>query len=251
MDDIIESASYKKQLSVIIESLLKIATNSAVKAEIPEIVYDAENLKSALKKGVIHALENALLNLYIRLHGAGSTYSPQERETLTRRKGYSCYPGGLSPLIKAEQFIRPDSIVADLGAGNGLQGLLLQCICPHQKTIQIELSSEMIRVGRLFQKALELNADRIEWINDDIFNVSIETVDVIYIYLPAKPFDGGKEIYEAIAGKVNTMKRPLVIFSVADCLAKFIDSRFAVCYTDGHITCFVSPETGGVQNKYI
>jgi len=251
MDNLFESASCEKQISVITKSLLKIATNSDVKAEIPEIDHYVNNLKSALKKGDIPAIERDLINLYIRLHGAGSAYSPQERETLTKRKGYSCYPGGLSPLIKAEQFIRPDSIVADLGAGNGLQGLLLQCICPHQKTIQIELSSEMVRVGRIFQQALGLGAGRIEWINDDIVNVSIEAADFIYVYLPAKPLDGGKEIYEAIANKVNTIKRPLVIFSVADCLAKFIDSRFAVSYTDGHLTCFVSPKTADVQNKFI
>jgi len=245
MDDIFESASCEKQISIITKSLLKIATNSAVKAELPEIDHYVENLKSAMKEGWIPTLETALLNLYIRLHGAGSAYSRQERETLAKRKGYSCYPGGLSPLIKAGRFIRPDSIVADLGAGNGLQGLLLQCICPHQKTIQIELSSEMIRVGRLFQQALGLSADRVEWINDDIVNVSIEAVDFIYVYLPAKPLDGGKEIYEAIANKVNTMKRPLVIFSVADCLAKFIDSRCSIFYTDGHLTCFVNDKCYG------
>ena len=242
MENLFESTSCEKQISIITKALLKIATNNAVKSEIPEIDHYIENLKSALKKGELPTLERALLNLYIRLHGAGSAYSPQERETLTKRKGYSCYPGGLSPLIKAVQFIKPDSIVADLGAGNGLQGLLLQCICPHQKTIQIELSSEMIRVGRLFQQALGLSAERVEWIHDDIVNVSIEAADFIYVYLPAKPLDGGKEIYEAIAHKVSTIKRPLVIFSVADCLAKFIDSRFSVSYTDGHLTCFVNEQ---------
>ncbi len=240
MDNLFESGSYEKQISIIIESLLKIATNRAVNAELSDIDHYGKNLKHALRKGDIPTLERALLDLYIRLHGAGSKYSPQEREILTKRRGYSCYPGGLSPLIKAGQFIRPDSIVADLGAGNGLQGLLLQCIYPHQKTIQIELSSEMIRVGRIFQQALGLGADRVEWINDDIFNVSIEAADFIYMYLPAKPLDSGKEIYEVIAHKISTMRRPPVIFSVADCLAKFIDNRFSVSYMDGHLTCFVS-----------
>jgi hypothetical protein len=242
MDDLFESTSYEKQLSIIVEALLKIATHSAVRAELSEIDHYVKNLKSSMKKGGIPAIERDLLDLYIRLHGAGSTYSPQERETLTKRKGYSCYPGGLSPLIKAAQFIRPDSIVADLGAGNGLQGLLLQCICPHKKTIQIELSSEMIRIGRIFQRALGLSDDRVAWIHDDIFNVSIEAADFIYIYLPAKPLDGGKDIYEAIAHKISTMKRPPVILSVADCLAKFIDSRFTVSYMDGHLTCFVNQQ---------
>ncbi len=240
MDNLFENTSWEKQISIIINSLLKIATNSSVKSESSELDHYVSNLESALKKNEPSTLERALLNLYIRLHSAGSTYSLQEREILTRRKGYSCHPGGLSPLIKAAQFITPDSIVADLGAGNGLQGLLLQCICPHQKTIQIELSSEMIRVGQIFQQALEIGADRVEWIRDDIVNVSIEAVDFIYMYLPAKPLDGGKELYEAIARKVNKMKKPLVIFSVADCLAKFIDRQLSISYTDGHLTCFVN-----------
>jgi hypothetical protein len=240
MEDIFESARCEKQLSLIMDSLLKIATDSAVKAEVSELDNCVNNIKSALKKGEVSLLERAMLDLYVRLHGAGSTYSSQERKILTKRKGYSCYPGGLSPIIKAAQFIRPDSVVADLGAGNGLQGLLLQCVCPHKKTIQIELSSEMIRIGRIFQQALGFSADRIEWIHDDIVNASIEEADIIYLYLPAKPLECGKEVYEAIAHKISTMKRPLVICSVADCLAQFLDRRLSVFYMDGHLTCYVN-----------
>jgi len=79
-------------------------------------------------------------------------------------------------------FITPDSVVVDLGAGNGLQGLLLQCLSPHRKTLQVELSSEMIRIGRLFQEALGISADRVEWIHDDIVNASIEAADIVYLY---------------------------------------------------------------------
>jgi hypothetical protein len=239
MEDIFESASCEKQLSIIIEALLRIATDSAVKGEVPKLDYCVNNLKSALGNGEFPSLERALLALYIRLHSAGSTYSPHEREILTKRKGYSCYPGGLTPLIRAAQFVRPDSTVADLGAGNGLQGLLLQCLCPHKKTIQIELSAEMIRIGKVFQRALGFSADRIEWIHDDIVNASIETADFIYLYLPAKPLDGGKEVYEAIASKISEMKRPVAVFSVADCLAQFTGRQLSVSYMDGHLTCFV------------
>ena len=238
MDNLFEDSRYERQISVLVESLLKIATNSSVQAEFPEFDRCVKGLESALKKDGLPVLEQAVLNVYVRLHGAGSVYSPRERETLTERKGYSCYPGGLWPLMKAAEFIRPDSVVADLGAGNGLQGLLLQCLCPHKKTIQVELSSEMIRIGRIFQQALRLSADRVAWIHDDILNASIETADFIYMYLPAKPLDGGKEVYEAIARKLCAMKRPVVIFSVADCLAGFIDRQFSVFYTDGHLTCF-------------
>jgi hypothetical protein len=229
----------RKQTPIVINSLLKLATNFIVQAEIPNLDCYVKNLSSALRENDPSSLESNLLNLYAQLHGAGSVYSPYERKLLTERKGYSCYPGGLSPLIKAVQFVKPESIVADLGAGNGLQGLLLQCLSPHRKTIQIEISSEMIRIGRIFQQALGISDDRIEWIHDDIINVSIKTADFIYIYLPAKPLEGGKEVYEAIANKLRMMNRPLVVFSVADCLAKFLNGQFSIFYTDGHLTCFV------------
>ncbi|HZV47418.1 MAG TPA: hypothetical protein VFG06_08745 [Thermodesulfovibrionales bacterium] len=229
----------RKQTPIVINSLLKLATNFIVQAEIPNLDCYVKNLSSALRENDPSSLESNLLNLYTQLHGAGSVYSPYERKLLTERKGYSCYPGGLSPLIKAVQIVKPESIVADLGAGNGLQGLLLQCLSPHRKTIQIEISSEMIRIGRIFQQALGISDDRIEWIHDDIINVSIKTADFIYIYLPAKPLEGGKEVYEAIANKLSMMNRPLVIFSVADCLAKFLNGQFSIFYSDGHLTCFV------------
>jgi hypothetical protein len=233
----------RKQTSIVIESLLKLATDSSVHAEIPNLDYYVKNLRSALKKEDPSLLESNLLNLYAQLHKAGSFYSPHERELLLEKKGYSCHPGGLSPLIKAAQFVRAESIVADLGAGNGLQGLLLQCLRPHRKTLQIELSSEMIRVGRIFQKALGISNDYIVWIHDNIMNASFETADFIYIYLPAKPLKGGREVYETIAHKINKINKPLVIFSVADCLANFLDRKFSVFYSDGHLTCFVNPKS--------
>jgi hypothetical protein len=237
--DLLEDKSHKKQLSVIRDSLLRLAADPAVQAELPEADLYGKNLKGALKQGDLSLIETALLNLYELLHGVGSTYSSYEKTLLARRKGYACHPGGLSPLIKAVEFVKSDSVVADLGAGNGLQGLLLQRLCPHRKTIQVELSSEMIRVGRVFQVALDISADRVEWVHDDIVNAQIETADFIYTYLPVKPIGEGKEVYEAIAHKLGGMKRPLIVFSVADCLSKFLDGQFSVFYTDGHLTCFV------------
>jgi len=239
MDDFLENICLSKQSPVITKSLLDLAANTAVQKEFPDLDRYAKNLMGALQTGNIALTETSLLSLYTQLHGAGSRYSPREREQLSKRKGYACYPGGLSPLMKAPQFIRHDSVVADLGAGNGLQGLLLQRICTHRKTIQVELSSELIRVGRIFQHALGIDADRVEWIHDDIVHVSIEEADFIYLYLPAKPLDGGKEVYEAIARKLNRTGKPLVIFSIADCLAKFLDRQFSIFYTDGHLTCFI------------
>jgi len=239
LNTFLENKFPEKQMAVIAQSLLELATNSTVRSELLDLDQYVKSFMREMEEGDSSSLENVLLKLYIRLHSAGSQYAPTEKELLIKRKGYSCHPGGLSPLIRAERFIRPESIVADLGAGNGLQGLLLQYICPHRKTLQIEISSELIRIGRIFQQALGISADRVEWIHDDIVNVSIEDADFVYLYRPAKPLDSGNELYQAIAQKLSAGNKPLVVFSVADCLAKFLDKRFSIFYTDGHLTCFV------------
>jgi 16S rRNA G1207 methylase RsmC len=229
----------EKQVTIIAQSLLKLASNSAVQAELPDIDQYVKNFMAEREKGDPTSQEYALLCFYARLHITGSAYSPSEMKLFKKRNAYSCHPGGLSPLILAERFIKPDSVVADLGAGNGLQGLLLQCLYPHRKTLQIELSSELIRVGRIFQKVLGISDGCIEWVHDDIVNVSLEAVDFIYLYRPVRPLEGGKEVYHAIANKLALISKPLVIFSVADCLAEFIDERFSIFYSDGQLTCFV------------
>jgi hypothetical protein len=241
-----EIMSSEKQITIITESLLKLATNSAVQAELPDIDQYVKNFVTARERGDIISQEYALLYLYARLHSAGNMYLSSEKELFKKRNAYSCHPGGLSPLILAEQFIKPESIVADLGAGNGLQGLLLQCLYPHRKTLQIELSSELIRIGRMFQKILGISDNRIEWVHDDIVNISLEAVDFIYLYRPVRPLEGGEKVYHAIANKLAVINKPLVIFSVADCLAEFLDERFSIFYSDGQLTCFVKEK----KNKF-
>jgi hypothetical protein len=231
--------SLEKQVTVISQSLLKLASNSAVQSELPDIDQYVKKFMTEKENGDSTSQEYALLYLYARLHIAGSAYSPFEMDLFKKRNAYSCHPGGLSPLILAEPYIKPDSVVADLGAGNGLQGLLLQCLYPHRKTLQIELSSELIRVGRIFQKILGISDNCIEWVHDDIINVSFADVDFIYLYRPVRPFEGGKEVYHAIANKLALINKPFVIFSVADCLAEFLDERFSIFYSDGQLTCFV------------
>jgi len=234
-----EIMSSEKQITIIAQSLLKLATNRAVKAGLPDIDQYVKNFMKEREKGDPTSQEYALLYLYARLHSAGSTYSPSEYELFKKRNAYSCHPGGLSPLILAERFIKSESVVADLGAGNGLQGLLLQCLYPHRKTLQIELSSELIRIGRIFQKILGISDDRMGWVHDDIVNVSLEAVDFIYLYRPVRPLEGGEKVYHSIANKLAGINKPLVVFSVADCLAEFLDERFSIFYSDGQLTCYV------------
>jgi len=238
LNNLLESRFSEKGMATIARLLLELASNDAIRSEVSGLNQCVESFTDTMEKDDPSSLEYALLGLYIRLHSAGAEYTPSEKERLVKRKGYSCLPGGLSPLIMAERFIRPESIVADLGAGNGLQGLLLQRLYPHQRTLQVELSSEMIRIGRIFQQVLGISSDRVEWIHEDMINVSIEDADFVYIYRPAKPLDSGKDLYQTIARKLAAVYKPLVVFSVADCLSQFLDEKFSVIYTDGHLTCF-------------
>ena len=222
----------------IAQALIALARDEAVQRELPGIGRHAGRLIEAVDRGDSSSVEPAMIELYLTLHGAGSIYSPSERELLDRKRGYSCISGGLFPLVKAGPYIRTGSVVADLGAGNGLQGLLLQHLYPHKKTIQIELSSGMVRMGRILQNALGISGDRVKWINEDIADVALESVDFVYIYRPARPSDSGSDLYRTIALKLASVRKPLVVFSVADCLSEFLDEGFSVFYSDGHLTCF-------------
>ncbi len=222
----------------IAEALIEVGMDKTVRLMLPGIGPSMDNLVVALDGEDSPALESSLVGLYILLHNAGSWYVPEELEMLKKRSGYLNYPGGLLPIMMAEQYIKPETIVFDLGAGNGLQGLLLQRLYPHRKTVQVELSGEMIRVGRIFQCALHIGDDRVEWLNDDIVEVPLKPADFIYLYRPARPSGSGTEVYRRIAARVAESDRPLVIFSVADCLGRFLDRSLSVVYSNGHLTCF-------------
>ncbi|HUO76870.1 MAG TPA: hypothetical protein VMU21_04760 [Thermodesulfovibrionales bacterium] len=237
-DDSPNHAFQETPMATIAEALLTLATSRVICSELPGIYTHVRNLREAMGRADSLTQETLLVNLYASLHTAGSLYSPSERVLLSKRAGYSCHAGGLSPLIRAEPFITPDSVVVDLGAGNGLQGLLLQCLSPHRRTLQVELSSEMIRIGRLFQEALGISADRVEWIHDDLVNVSVEAADIVYLYRPARTSPDGRELYRTIARKLASVPKPLMVFSVADCLGQFLNEQFSLFFTDGHLTCF-------------
>jgi hypothetical protein len=228
----------EEEIFAIAQALLSLADNSAVQRELPHIDQHALRLIESMEREDPASAESAMIRLYLILHGAGSVYTPAERERLDRRKGYSCISGGISPLVKAGPYISTECTVADLGAGNGLQGLLLQHLYPHKRTLQVEISSEMIRIGRIFQTALGISDDRVAWINDDIANVALESVDFVYIYRPSRPSESGRDLYRAIALKLAAVQKPLVVFSVADCLSEVFDERFSLFYADGHLSCF-------------
>ena len=184
------------------------------------------------------AIEQAFLELYCHLHMHEAPYTPDERRRVDETGGYWCHAGGLSPLVKAGPWIGPETVSADFGAGNGLQGLLFQKLYPHKRCVQIEISRRMVEIGRALQAWLGIDADRVEWRVDDVCNQSAAGMDFIYIYRPVRPSGEGRRFYERLAADLGATDRPVVIFSIADCLKEFLPSSFRVFYFDGHLTCF-------------
>ncbi len=183
-------------------------------------------------------IEESLLELYCHLHGHEAPYTPAERAIVDETGGYWCHAGGLSPLIKAGPWIGPDTISSDFGAGNGLQGLLLQKLHPHACVVQIEISSRMVEAGKALQRWLGIPPSRVRWVVDDVRHVPPTGMGFIYLYRPVKPVGVGKAFYERFAEQLSSTSEPVVIFSIADCLKDFLPAEFEIFYNDGHLTCF-------------
>jgi len=186
-------------------------------------------------------VEETFLTLYCHVHGHEAPYAKAERKRMDETGGYWCHAGGVSPLIKAGDHIGPDTISADFGAGNGLQGLLLQKLYPHALTRQIEISSRMVESGRQLQAWLGIDAERVEWIAGDVLDQSPQGIDFIYLYRPVRPEGEGRRFYERFAAELTAQGREVVIFSIADCLREFLGPEFEIFYRDGRLTCFRYP----------
>jgi len=183
-------------------------------------------------------LEERFLELYCHLHGHEAPYTAAERRRVDETGGYWCHAGGLSPILKAEPWVRADTRFGDLGAGNGLQGLLLQKLFPHRHTRQLEISSRMVDCGRVLQDWLEIPEGRVEWIVGDVLDAPIRDLDLIYLYRPVRPEGEGRRFYERLAVELDATDHEVVIFSIADCLREFLPADFAQFYGDGHLTCY-------------
>ena len=205
----------------------------------PRFVELRSGLESIVMTGNGEELEDTFLELYAHLHMNEAPYTSDERRQLDEAGGYWNHAGGLSPILKAKEWIGPETISADFGAGNGLQGLLLQVLYPHQKTVQIEISEQAVEIGRKICEWLRIPAERVEWIVDDVLNVPAPGYDFIYLYRPVRPEGPGAGFYSRFAREVEAEERPPVIFSIADCLKDFLsEDRYEVVYGDGHLTCF-------------
>lgn len=199
-----------------------------------------DELTLARSGGDEDVIETALARLYCVIHGSGGAYAVDERREFDRLGGYWCHAGGLEPLHVAAPFIRPETRLVDYGAGNGLQGLLLQRLHPHRRTTLVELGGPMIEQGRRLQRLLGIPDERVEWVHANIMDVPPDRFDVIYLYRPVRPEGAGRSFYEMFAAGVARVSHPVTIVSVADCLRDFLPPSFRVVHGDGQITCFTN-----------
>jgi hypothetical protein len=186
-------------------------------------------------------LDEAFLELYAHVHMHEAPYTQGERRRVDEVGGYWAHAGGISPIVKAAPWIGPATVSADLGAGNGLQGLLMQRLYPHRRTLQIEISSRMVAIGRRLQEWLGIPDNRVEWVVGDVLEASVFGVDFLYLYRPVRPQGPGRTFYERLASELEAAPQQVVVFSVADCLRDFLGDSFEVFYCDGHLTCFRGP----------
>ena len=187
----------------------------------PEYARLRDRLATTVDGGDTDEVEERFLELYAHLHMNRAPYSNQERSRMDAAGGYWNHAGGLSPILRAEPWIRPDTVSADFGAGNGLQGLLLQVLYPHAKTVQIEISARMAEIGDALRAWIGVPSDRAEWIVGDVLNIPATGYDFIYLYRPVRPEGPGRDFYTRFAHEVESEDHPPIIFSIADCLRDF------------------------------
>jgi hypothetical protein len=195
-------------------------------------------LETRLQSGTGEEIEESFLELYAHVHMNEAPYTENERRRMDQAGGYWNHAGGLSPILKAGPWIKPDSVVADFGAGNGLQGLLLQMLYPHRTTVQIEISRRATEIGDELRSWLGIPSERVEWRVADVLDEPATGYDFIYLYRPVRPDGPGRTFYTRFAREVESEPSPPVIFSIADCLRDSLSDRYEVFYSDGHLTCF-------------
>lgn len=222
-------------------TLIRILTSLPAPEHLPQLEgceRERARLEHAAHGDDGEALDEALLAYYERLHLNEAPYTAAERSAMDDSGGYWGHAGGLAPILRAAHWIEPDTFSCDLGAGNGLQGLLMQTLYPHRRCLQVELSSEMVTLGRGLQAWLGIDDERVEWMVGDVRAADLSEVDFIYLYRPLRPERrAGQEFYSRLAELVATSPRRPVVFSIADCLRRFIDPhRVEILSSDGHLT---------------
>jgi len=235
------SADEQRLLVRLMELLISLPPPPGASSFFPRYPSLKEGLVKAIRGDDGEILEERFLELYAHLHMHEAPYTKRERRQVDATGGYWSHAGGLSPILKAERWIRPETRSVDLGAGNGLQALLMQRLYPHAQSCQIEISSTMVEIGRGLQEWLDIPPDRVQWRSDDVLETPLGGWDFVYLYRPVRPQGPGLGFYRRLAETLEEEPGEVVVFSIADCLGDFLPPSFHRFYTDGHLTCYRKP----------
>ncbi len=235
------SADERRLLIRLMELFISLPAPEDAPSLFPRFAELKDGLVEAIRGADGEIVEERFLELYAHLHMHEAPYTGSERRQVDATGGYWSHAGGLSPILKAGRWIRPGTRSVDLGAGNGLQALLMQKLHPHAHSCQIEISSAMVEIGRRLQEWLEIPSDRVEWRADDVLETPLGGWDFVYLYRPVRPHGPGSASTAASPTALENEPGEVVIFSIADCLGEFLPASFHRFYTDGHLTCYRKP----------
>lgn len=205
---------------------------------IPEWDEYLEKFKLAAGGKDPERLEESFLAIYEYLHGNEAPYSTHERSSMDSVGGYWNHAGGIKPVIMVPDYLRPNHVSADFGAGNGLQCLLMQALSPHARSVQVEISSAEVEFGKQLQSWLGIDEQRVDWRVGDVMQADFSGIDLIYMYRPVRPQGPGKDFYRRMARQLVKQGKEVVVFSIADCLRDFLpEESYEIVYSDGQLTC--------------
>jgi len=86
----------------------------------------------------------------------------------------------LLPYVMSLAKVGPNDVVYDLGCGDGR--VVIEAVLRGARGVCVEINKELI--ARAEERARKLGiSDRVEFINDDFFNVPLSGATVIYMYL--------------------------------------------------------------------
>jgi len=189
--------------------------------------------------------DDAFNALYAHLAIRPEAYTTAERARVDAAGGYWAHAGGISAVLTAERWTTPSTVVIDLGAGTGLQGLLLQRLAPHRLTVQVEISRRLVSIGRVLQRWLGVPPQRVAWAVADVTDVRVRGIDLVYLYRPVRPdHHVGERFYERLAADLRADPTAGTVVSVADALAPRLAPEFEVVSDTGQVTCLRRVTTG-------
>ncbi|MCB9494570.1 MAG: hypothetical protein H6681_03885 [Desulfobacteraceae bacterium] len=234
MDNIFE----EEKILLIENYILKLSFQDSVSDKVKDAKPFAIELLSAKENNDLEKREIFLTKLYLLFHKFGAGYSHEEEKFIQRSKGLKWLPGGLMPVVLGSYLMKSEYEFCDLGCGNGFQGILMQVLCPHKKTRQIEIAGSYLNKGEIFLSLPEIDREKICFENIDISDFQMQSADFIYMYRPARPMGEGSLIYQKLSDKFLNAEKSFYLLSVADCFEPFIKGSYERVYQNEFLNIF-------------